>query len=113
MANNNLIFGLEARHYADIAQILDKFSVDRVVIYGSRAQGSAKPASDFDLAIVAPGLDDSQFSQLWLQLTSLPLVFKLDIVHWDTLVSASLKNKIARDGKTFYPLASGETPGYR
>ncbi len=34
-----------------VLQIVDKYSISRVVLFGSRANGTAKPTSDVDLII--------------------------------------------------------------
>lgn len=100
-----LIFGLAKEHYDDIANILARYpEVDKVLIYGSRAKGTGKPSSDFDLAVFAPNLDDLNFSKLWNELSNLDLIFKFDILHWDKLENAKLKQKILNEGKPFYPL---------
>ena len=104
MANERLIFGLARRHYEDMAQIFRRFPrIERVLIFGSRAKGTDKPWSDFDLAVIAPTLSDSDFSRLWNEIDDLPLAFKLDLLHWDKLGEIPLKEKIIREGLLFYP----------
>lgn len=108
MADERLIFGLAERHYADMAEIFQRYpQIEEVLIFGSRAKGTDKPWSDFDLAVVAPTLSDSDFSQLWNEIDDLPLVFKLDLLHWDKLGEIPLKEKIVREGRRFYPLSEG------
>lgn len=75
-----------------------------MLIFGSRAKGTDKSWSDFDLAVVAPTLTDREFSKPWNTIDDLPLVFKLDLVHWDRLPENRFKEKIRREGKRFYPL---------
>jgi proline iminopeptidase len=58
---------------------------------------------DFDLAVVASTLSDSEFSRL-NEIDALPLVFKLDLLHWDRLPEERLKEKIRQEGERFYPL---------
>jgi proline iminopeptidase len=58
---------------------------------------------DFDLAVVASTLSDSEFS-LQNEIDALPLVFKLDLLHWDRLPEERLKEKIRQEGERFYPL---------
>jgi len=78
--------------------------VERTLIFGSRAKGVAKPYSDIDLAVVAPQMDQSEFSRLLEDLEALDLVFKLDLVHLDKLNQPKLRESIMALGKTFYPL---------
>lgn len=102
---DDLIYGLAPAHYAAIAEVLGRFpAVERVLLYGSRANGTAKPASDFDLAVFGATLTSGDFARLWAELDALPLAFKLDVLHWDTLGNAALREKIRAEGKAFYPL---------
>lgn len=111
MASERLIFGLAERHYADFVRIFRRYQqIEEVLIFGSRAKGTDKPWSDFDLAIIAPTMSDSKFSQLWVEIDALPLVFKLDLLHWDRLPQERLKEKIREEGKRFFPLEASSNP---
>lgn len=115
MARERLIFGLAERHYAEFVRIFRRYpQIEQVLIFGSRAKGTDKPWSDFDLAVVAPMMSAGEFSKLWNEIDELPLVFKFDLLHWDRLASDRLKEKIEEEGQRFYPLAgdacAGEKP---
>lgn len=111
MASVRLIFGLAERHYADFVRVFQRYpQIEEVLIFGSRAKGTDKPWSDFDLAVVAPTLTDRAFSNLWNAIDDLPLVFKLDLVHWDRLPEDRFKEKIRREGKRFYPPEESSAP---
>jgi proline iminopeptidase len=98
-----MIFGLDERIYVDMARVFARYpAVEQVLIFGSRAKDTWKPGSDIDLAIVAPGMSDAAFSQLWNELDELPLVFKLDVVHLDRLNQAGLRERILSEGQVFY-----------
>jgi proline iminopeptidase len=102
--DNELIFGLAPHHYHDIEKVCSRFpKINKILLFGSRAKGTARQGSDFDLAVFAPSMTSSEFNQLWNALAALPLIFKLDILHWDTLEQANLKDKILQEGKVFYP----------
>jgi proline iminopeptidase len=49
-------------------------------------------------------MSDAEFSALWGDLDALPLVFKLDVLHWDSLRQDRLRYAIAAQGQTFWPL---------
>ena len=107
MATNDepLIFGLAKRHYQDLENVFKRYpDIQQVIIFGSRAKNTAKPDSDFDLAIQAPTMTEQTFETLWIELTDLPIIFKLDILHLDKIVNPLLKEKILREGKVFYPI---------
>lgn len=104
MAEPRLIFGLSTGLYADLAAVFARHpAIERVLIFGSRAKGTAQAASDIDLAVLAPTLSDGEFNTLWNTLDALPLVFKLDVLHWDRLDKPALKQKILDEGRLFYP----------
>lgn len=108
MANERLIFGLAERHYAEFVRIFQHYpQIDEVLIFGSRAKGTAKPWSDFDLAVVASAMSDEEFSRLWTEVDGLELVFKVDLLHWDKLAQDRLKEKIREEGRQFYPVKEG------
>jgi len=96
-------FGLSLAIREDFARVFRAYpTIERVLIFGSRAKGTARPASDIDLAVVAPGMSASDFAALWAAADSLPSLFKLDLLHWDALENAPLKEKILREGRVFY-----------
>lgn len=102
---DELIFGLAVRHYRDLARVFGGYShIERVLIFGSRAKGTEKPYSDIDLAVIAPEMDEAEFSRLLSELEGIELVFTLDVLHLDTLNQQKLRESILAHGKPFYPL---------
>lgn len=109
MESERLIFGLAERHWVDFERIFSRYpKIEQVLIFGSRAKGTAKPWSDFDLAVIAPTLSDSEFSRLWNEIEDLPLVFKVDLLHWDRLPQDRLREKVLLEGRPFYPLPADQ-----
>lgn len=103
---DELIYGLAKRHYLDVAHVFSSYPrVERVLIFGSRAKGTEKPHSDIDLAVIAPEMNEREFSRLLADLDALDLVFKLDVVHLDTLSQQKLRQSILAHGKLYYPLS--------
>jgi proline iminopeptidase len=106
METGAMIFGLEERLYGDLAGVFRRYpTIEQVLIFGSRAKGTAKSSSDIDLAIMAPGMSDQEFSRLWGDLDGLPLVFKMDVLHLERLTKPELKNRIMAEGQFFFPLS--------
>lgn len=100
----NLIYGLTTSLYNDFVNIFKRYpKIEKVILYGSRAKGTERPYSDFDLAILAPTMTDQEFALLWNELSDLPLIFKLDVLHFDRLKDKKFKEKILNEGKEFYP----------
>lgn len=103
MANGRLKFGLSERIREDPGRAFGHYpDIQRVLIFGSLAKGYEQPGADIDLAVVAPTLDDSAFARVWAEIDALPLIFKVDLVHWDRLSNVRLKQKIQSEGRVFF-----------
>lgn len=91
-------FGLDEDLMARIADVLaTEPKVKKVLLFGSRARGNFKPHSDIDLALFAPGLTHEELLGLLSRLNDSPCVFTLDVVHFEALGNAALKEFILRD----------------
>lgn len=76
---------------------LDPFpEVRQAWIFGSRATGTARRASDIDLAIEAPGISPTRWHALQDALEQAPVIYNLDIVRLDVLQDRALKEAILR-----------------
>lgn len=96
-------FGLSQRICDDLTHVFAQYSeIEQVLIFGSRAKGYARSGSDIDLAVFAPQLSNQAFAELWNTIDELPLIFKIDLLHWDRLANLSLKEKILHEGCLFY-----------
>ena len=97
-------FGLSDAVLADLCQVFSAYpQIEQVLIFGSRAKNTFKDGSDIDLAVFAPNMSAQHFSHLWNALDDLPLVFKMDVLYWDQLGHARLKQKILIEGQVLYP----------
>ena len=68
--------------------------VRRAWVFGSRATGNARRASDIDLAIEAPELSPARWHALQETLEQAPVIYKLDIVRLDALPDQEFKQAI-------------------
>jgi predicted nucleotidyltransferase len=72
----------------------------RVVVFGSRVTGRAKPFSDLDLAILGEGpIESHVLSALAEDFDESSLPFRVDIVDWST-TAPSFREIISRDAVT-------------
>ena len=78
-------------------------TVREVRLFGSRATGQARRASDLDLAVYAPDATPSEWADICDALENAPLIYELDLVRPEQITSERLKQKIAREGVTVYP----------
>lgn len=103
MVDAALIFGLSHDVRTELTAVFRRYTeIQQVRIFGSRASGRYGSGSDIDLAVLAPNMTNDRFTQLWNDIDALPLVFKVDLLHWDTLGNPVLKEKIMREGLLFY-----------
>lgn len=65
-------------------------------LFGSRATGHARRASDIRLAIDAPALTPARWQRLREALDEAPIIYTVDLVWLDTLDDAELKHAITR-----------------
>lgn len=72
--------------------------VRRVLVFGSRATGGARRASDIDLAVEAPGATATEWSDLVEALDQTSVPYEMDVVRLDTLQQGALRARIERDG---------------
>lgn len=96
-------FGLSDAIHQDLQQVFSQFpQIEQVLIFGSRAKGNYREGSDVDLAVFASAMTDSEFTTLWARVDNLPILFKIDLIHWNTLEKETLKQKILAEGRIFY-----------
>ena len=91
----------------DLAALCGAFrrfpAVREVRVFGSRATGQARRASDLDLAIFAPDATAGEWADICDALEKAPLIYELDLVRPERMTSARLKEKIEREGSAIYP----------
>ncbi len=98
-----LQFGLKEERIKQIRDVIAMFSeIDRVVIYGSRAKGNYKPASDIDLSVYGKAVTRQTIISLSVKLDELDLPWTFDILDYKSLENADLKEHIDRIGQVFY-----------
>ena len=72
----------------------------RVWVFGSRARGDFRPASDIDLVLDMP--DAADFSRLAGQVEALGLLYRVDMVRWQDPLEDGFRQQIARDRQLFW-----------
>ena len=72
-------------------------------LFGSRATGHARRASDIDLAISAPDATAEQWLELVDAIATAPIIYEFDLVRMEQAQNPRLLEKIAREGVPIYP----------
>lgn len=73
----------------------------KVMIFGSRAKGTHRPHSDVDLAVWGK-VEELQLEEMAAELDELPLPYRFDVLAFDSITSAPLREHIQRVGLTIY-----------
>jgi predicted nucleotidyltransferase len=76
--------------------------LERVVLFGSRAKGTAKRGSDMDLALCGKGLDWRVLGRIENRLDDLLLPYTFSLVHHDVRIDSEVAAHIARVGIPLY-----------
>ena len=99
---------LREKDLAALRAAFRRFPVVRVVrVFGSRATGQARRASDLDLAISAPDATPLEWADICDALENAPLIYELDLVRPEQTNNQRLKEKIEREGIAIYPAETG------
>lgn len=82
----------------DIVAFAENNSVEKVVLFGSRARGTNTERSDVDLAVYGGDFD----SFYWNITENVNSLLSFDVINADKNISDELKKEIARDGIVIY-----------
>lgn len=94
--------GLTEKEFESIRTVFRQNpDIKRVVLFGSRAKGTAQPASDIDLAI--EGIkNEIEVARIAMELDELPLPYRFDVKSLDEISHLPLREHIMRVGVTIY-----------
>lgn len=96
-------FGLEPDALHALIALLDATpGVERVWIFGSRARDDWRARSDIDLAVDAPDFSAIDFLNLQTAVRDLPMVYPVDMVHWQKVTTPEFVAQIERDRQVFW-----------
>lgn len=95
---------LRDRDLATLRHTFRRFpSIREVRLFGSRATGHARRASDIDLAVSAPNITTEEWLRFTDALDELPIIYELDVIRAERLDNPRLIEKIAQEGVPIYP----------
>ena len=77
-------------------------ALERVWIYGSRARGDHRVASDIDLAVDAPAMSAQDFLALAGRVEDLGLIYRVDILRLQDVAEDGLRARIERDKRVLW-----------
>lgn len=88
------MFGLNNKKIQSIKSVLKNNNIEKSIIFGSRAKGNYKKASDIDIAIIG---DERKLAYQLNEEGNLPYFF--DITHLKKITNKNLLAHIDRIGK--------------
>lgn len=96
-------FGLSEKAWQELELIFKSFpTIERVILFGSRAKGTHKPASDLDLAVEGAEMEISTLLSLQNALESSDLPYFFDVLDLKHIDSPELLEHIREFGITIY-----------
>lgn len=95
-------FGLPGYVVARLCQVFDGWpEISAVWLYGSRAKGTFRKASDIDLCVQADGLVVTDLLKIEGEVDDLLLPWKVDLSLWHQIDAPDLRDHIRRVGVDF------------
>lgn len=97
-------FGLDEKVIDDIIKILKKYEeVESAKIFGSRARGDYRKASDIDIALFGEDLTSSINTKIFFEIDDLYLPYKIDLINFNSIgIGDKIKDNILKEGVEFY-----------
>ena len=103
MENNPMEFGLNNQEIKILRDVLASVpEVEEAIIYGSRARGTNKVASDIDITLNGSNLTYLQLALLDAKIDDLYLPYFVDLSLFSMLRNEDLIESIEREGKVLY-----------
>ncbi len=101
-------FGLSDQNMKEIMEVLERYpQVHKAVIYGSRATGTYRTGSDIDLTLFGDeSLDRDVLLLIMSDIEDTWIPHFADLSIFDHIQDEALKEKIRKEGKTFYERSS-------
>ncbi len=91
-----------------IKGIAEKYGIEKLVLFGSRARGDHSHASDYDIAVFGEGLTPVDRACFCSEMDDLPTLKKIDVVFADSNSNDKLLGNIAREGIVIYEQAGNK-----
>jgi predicted nucleotidyltransferase len=95
-------FGLKESDIELIKKVFSNYPEDeKVILYGSRAKGTYKPASDIDLTLLGDKLNLTTLQKIEIDLDDLLLPYFFDVSIFNQISNPDLVEHIERVGVNF------------
>jgi len=96
-------YGLTQQEFESILNVFRQHpEVEKAVLFGSRAMQNFRPGSDVDIAIYGDQMSFNDFLSLKNNIDDLEILQEIDLVIFESIDSADLKDHILRVGVCIY-----------
>lgn len=96
-------YGLSETIIKSIQQVFEtNVKVEKAYVFGSRAKGNYRDASDIDIAIKGRDINFDDVQSIGVKLDDQNLPYKIDLLDYHTIKEPALKEHIDRVGIEFY-----------
>ena len=105
-----MIDGLKERHRRAVIDIISaNAKVERAVLFGSRATGNFRAASDVDVALFGDRLSMSDQANLTAAIEDLTIPQRVQLLLYETVDSIALRKHIENQGVEWYRRQGADT----
>jgi len=87
---------LDLKNLTEVIQTLSK--VNKIVLFGSRAKGNARPSSDWDFALFGSDITTKDILSLQVKIEDLWLPNAVDLIDYNSINNEALREHIDRVG---------------
>ena len=94
-------YNLPDRILRELSSFAQKYSIKKIILFGSRARGTNTERSDIDIAVYGGDFDGFY----WEVKEKTHSLLMFDIVQADEAISDELRQEIEKDGITIYEKA--------
>ena len=98
-----MMYGLKDEQIEAIKNVCSQHpEVEQAIIFGSRAKGNFKPASDIDIALKGAALNSNVLNKISNALQDSALPYTFDLVLFKQITNKELIDHIERVGKILF-----------
>ena len=94
-------YNLPDRVFRELTTLAQKYSVTKIILFGSRARGTHTERSDIDIVVYGGDFDNFY----WDVKEKIHSLLMFDIIQADKTISDDLKKEIEKDGVVIYEKA--------
>lgn len=94
-------YNLPDRILRELSAFARKYSISKIILFGSRARGTNTERSDIDIAVYGGDFDNFY----WDVKEKIHSLLMFDIIQADKTISDELKKEIEKDGVIIYEKA--------